>query len=177
MYSESCVLFIFVKTVYLKPLQSFAFIVLLLGTFSCTQTDLFEKTAVIPEHSWKSNFKPSFSFTIKDTSSPYMVYLIIRHNDRYSFNNIYVNLFAKGPGQDSTQGVTYDIRLGTDESGWLGSGMDDIYEHRVPLTPRSSEQAFYFRKPGEYTFTIEQIMRQDPLENVLNAGLRIEKKK
>ena len=31
-------------------------------------------------------------------------------------------------------------------------------------------------KAGNYTFTIEQIMREDPLENVLNVGLRIEKK-
>ena len=128
MYSESCVLFIFVKTVYLKLLQPLAFVILVLGTFSCTHTDLYEKTAVIPGHSWKSTFKP------------------------------------------------YDMRLGTDETGWLGSGMDDIYEHREPITPRSSEKAFYFRKPGDYTFTIEQLMRQDPLENVLNAGIRIEKK-
>jgi hypothetical protein len=31
------------------------------------------------------------------------------------------------------------------------------------------------RKKGDYTFTLEQIMREDPLKNVLNAGLRIEK--
>ena len=34
---------------------------------------------------------------------------------------------------------------------------------------------FYFRKKGDYTFTIEQIMREDPLNNVLNVGIRIEK--
>jgi gliding motility-associated lipoprotein GldH len=176
MSSETGVLFTFVKTHYLKALQSFLIIVCLLGCISCTRTNLFEKTAVIPGHSWKSNFKPSFTFSITDTTAPYMIYLIIRHNDRYSFNNIYVNLYAKGPGSDTAQVVPYDMRLGTDETGWLGSGMDDIYEHREPITPRSPDKAFYFRKPGEYTFTLEQIMRQDPLENVLNAGIRIEKK-
>lgn len=175
MSSETAVLFTFVKTHYLKVLQSFFITVCLLGCISCTRTNLFEKTAVIPGHSWKSSFKPSFTFTITDTTAPYTIYLIIRHNDRYSFNNIYVNLYAKGPGQDTAQVVPYDMRLGTDESGWLGSGMDDIYEHRHPVTPRSPDKAFYFRKPGEYTFTLEQIMRQDPLENVLNAGIRVEK--
>lgn len=160
----------------MKLLPSIAFILLLSAFASCTRTNLFEKTAVIPGHSWKSSFKPAFTFTISDTTSPYMIYLIIRHNDRYSFNNIYVNLYAKGPGLDTAQVVPYDMRLGTDESGWLGSGMDDIYEHRHAITPLSPEKAFYFRKPGEYTFTLEQIMRQDPLENVLNAGIRIEKK-
>mgnify|MGYP003461691057 FL=1 len=52
--------------------------------------------------------------------------------------------------------------------------MDDIYEHHIPLTPAGTP--FYFRKPGEYIFTIEQAMREDPLEHVMNVGLRIEKK-
>jgi hypothetical protein len=52
--------------------------------------------------------------------------------------------------------------------------MDDIYDHLIPLAPQN--QPLYFKTPGNYTFTIEQIMREDPLENVLNTGLRIEKK-
>lgn len=141
---------------------------------SCTAIDLYEKSVTIPGHSWKSDHKPSFTFTIKDTSSPYLIYLVLRHNDKYSFNNLYINLYAKQPGQDSAKPIRYDLRLATNEKGWLASGMDDIYEHRILLTPKGQE--FYFKKPGEYTFTIEQIMREDPLKNVLNAGLRIEKK-
>ena len=145
MSCKTGVLFTFVKTFYLKPVLYSRFLaailILLLGSLSCTQIDLFEKTAVIPGHSWKSSFRPSFTFTIKDTSAPYMVYFIIRHDDRYSYKNIYVNLYAKGPGQDTAQGVPYDIRLATDESGWLGSGMDDQVraksgdkvEHRLPV--------------------------------------------
>lgn len=143
-------------------------------TFSCTTIDLYEKSVTIPGHSWESDYKPSFTFTIKDTSSPYLLYFVLRHNDKYSFNNLYINLYAKQPGQDSAQSVRYDLPLATNEKGWLASGMDDIYEHRILLTPRGQE--FYFKKPGDYTFTIEQIMREDPLKNVLNAGLRIEKK-
>ena len=50
--------------------------------------------------------------------------------------------------------------------------MDDIYEHRLPLTPG----AIQLKKAGRYTFNIEQIMREDPLENVMDIGLRLEKK-
>ncbi len=142
--------------------------------YSCGTLDLFERSVAIPGHAWKSNYKPSFTFTIKDTSSPYDLFLILRHNDKYSFNNIYINLYAQTPGTDSPQAARYDLVLGTDEKGWLASGMDDIYEHRIALTP--TDQPSYFRKPGNYTFTIEQIMREDPLKNVLNVGLRIEKK-
>jgi gliding motility-associated lipoprotein GldH len=142
--------------------------------FSCTQIDLYEKTVTIPGHDWKNSFQPAFRFTIKDTASPYQLFLILRHNDKYDYNNIYINLYAKQPGSDSMQKVRYDLRLANNEQGWLASGMDDIYEHRIQLTP--SDQQFYFRKPGDYTFIVEQIMREDPLKNVLNVGLRIEKK-
>ena len=141
---------------------------------SCTTIDLYEKSVTIPGHSWKAGYKPAFTFTIKDTSSAYQLFLILRHNDKYNFNNIYINLDTQQPGHDSLQSARYDLRLATNEKGWLASGMDDIYEHRIPLTPMG--QQFYFRKPGNYTFSIVQIMRENPLNNVLNAGLRIEKK-
>jgi len=143
--------------------------------FSCTTIDLYEKSVSIPGHAWKSSYKPSFTFTIKDTSSAYELYLVLRHNDKYSFNNIYVNIYAQTPGADTAQAIRRDLTLGTDAEGWKdASGMDDIYEHRKPLTEK--DQPLYFNKPGDYTFTVEQIMREDPLQNVLNVGLRVEKK-
>ena len=141
---------------------------------SCTSIDLYEKNVTIPGHAWKNSFKPSFTFIIKDTSIPYRLFLVLRHNDKYNYDNIYINLYAKQPEQDSFQKVRFDLPLATTDKGWLGSGMDDIYEHRIPLT--AQDQQLYFRKKGSYTFIIEQIMREDPLENVLNVGLRIEKK-
>lgn len=140
----------------------------------CQTIDLYEKTASIPRHRWKSSFRPSFTFTIRDTTVPYKIFVTLRHRDQYHFNNIYVNLSTRQPGQDSAQTAMYDLKLGTDEEGWKGSGMDDIYEHRIPLVPDGED--FYFKRKGDYTFTIGQAMREDPLEYVLNVGLRIEKK-
>ena len=154
------------KTVFLSSR------IILLASYilcSCTTIDLYEKSVTIPKHQWNSSFKPAFDFTIKDTSAPYKLFFIIRHNGQYNFNNIFVNLYVKGPGQDTVQKIQQDLVLATNE-GWLASGMDDIYEHRIQL---GAEQNL---KAGHYTFTIEQIMREDPLANVLNVGLRIEKK-
>ena len=137
---------------------------------SCTTIDLYEKSVTIPKYQWNSSFKPTFDFTIKDTTASYKLFFVIRHNEQYNFNNIFVNLYVKGPGQDTTQKIQQDLVLATNEKGWLASGMDDIYEHRIQL---GSDQNL---KAGSYTFTIEQIMREDPLANVLNVGLRIEKK-
>jgi len=94
----------------------------------------------------------------------------LRHNEKYNFNNIYVNVYVKGPGQDTAQKIQENLVLATNEKGWLASGMDDIYDHRIQLGPEQSLKA------GKYNFIIEQIMRENPLNNVLNVGLRIEKK-
>jgi gliding motility-associated lipoprotein GldH len=140
---------------------------------SCTPIDLYEKVVAIPQHEWKSSFKPAFTFEIKDTTSPYQVYVILRHNNQYNYNNIWINLHTKSP-DGTVSKAQYELPLATNEKGWLGTGMDDLYEHRIALTPIN--QQFYFKKAGTYTFSLEHIMREEPLEHVLNAGLRIEKK-
>ena len=154
---------VLLKTSYILLITSY-----LLG--SCTTIDLYEKTVSIPKNSWKSEYKPEFSFTIKDTAALYQVYFIIRHNEKYNYNNIWINLYSQSPG-DTLHKAGYELQLATNEKGWLASGMDDIYEHRIKLTDDIRLKA------GTYKFIIENIMREDPLMNVMNVGLRLEKKK
>lgn len=162
----------------MKTLFRISFLLLLVSCtiLSCTAIDLYEKTASIPGHSWQNSYKPSFTFTIKDTTAGYQCFLVIRHNDKYAFNNIWLNITVKTPGSDVVKSFKTDRILATDEKGWLANGMDDIYEHRIDLNDILVENNVSFRNPGDYTFTLEQIMRESPLKNVLNAGLRIEKK-
>jgi gliding motility-associated lipoprotein GldH len=147
------------------------FLLYLLLLSSCTTIDLYEKNTVIPNHRWESSFKPSFSFEIKDTTSAYQLSFIVRHTEKYNFPNIFINLVAQLPGQDTSFTIRQDLTLASTEKGWLGTGMDDIYEHRIKLGEPQTLRA------GTYTFTIEQLMREDPLEHVMNAGLRLEKTK
>lgn len=137
---------------------------------ACTTVDLFEKTVSIPDHEWKSSLKPEFNFTITDTNSFYLAYLVLRHTEKYNYNNIWINYYYQPPG-DTLHKETREFQLATNEKGWLGTGMDDIYEHRIKLTPNARK----VQSPGEYKFVLENIMREDPLKHVLNVGIRIEK--
>jgi gliding motility-associated lipoprotein GldH len=169
-FSPDCLLS-FVKTFQLKNLFVSSFIVALIAysVAGCTTIDLYEKSVVIPDHAWDKNYRPFFDFTIKDTSAAYQLFFILRHNEKYSYNNIYVNVYVQAPGQDSAVKIQKDLELATNESGWKATAMDDIYEHRIEL---GSPQTL---KAGIYKFTVEQIMRENPLQNVLNVGIRIEK--
>ncbi|MGV3658240.1 MAG: gliding motility lipoprotein GldH [Chitinophagaceae bacterium] len=155
-----------------KPLLIIAFCMLQLA--ACTKINLYEKVVAVPGQAWQSSYKPSFTFEISDTTAPYQLFFILRHNNRYGYNNIWLNVHRQSPdGKTST--VPYELQLATNEKGWLAEGMDDLYAHRIPLTPPAND-TFYFNRAGKYTFTIEQTMREDPLQHVMNVGLRIEKK-
>lgn len=150
---------------------------LLLGWIlnSCTQLSLYERSVAIPKHRWHSHFVPSFDCSIKDTTARYDIALILRHRDLYRYNNIWLNITVTGPDQKKYSFDT-EKQLGTNENGWLGSGMDDIYEHRISLQKDLLTHGISLRNPGHYNFQIKQIMREDPLEYVMNVGIRIEKK-
>jgi gliding motility-associated lipoprotein GldH len=140
---------------------------------SCTiPSDVFEKDATLPGQEWQSNYHPTFSFDISrgDTGNRYNIYLVLRHTDAYNYNNIWIRGSVQQPGDSTTRSQRYDLSLADNQKGWTGSGMDDIYEHRIEI-----QHLTKFNHPGTYSFTLEQIMREDPLKHVLNIGVRIEK--
>jgi len=147
---------------------SFVLIASIVSFSACTTTGVFEKNIPIPNHKWESNFQPIIDFDITDTTSSYNIYIVLRHTNKYSYNNIWVKAMVKGPGSDQWKSQQLDLLLATNDKGWLGSGMDDIFEHRVLVQQQTL-------KAGRYQYSIQQIMREDPLPEVMNVGLRIEK--
>jgi gliding motility-associated lipoprotein GldH len=140
---------------------------------SCSlPSDVFEKDVALPGQQWPSSYHPTFSFDIskEDTTNRYNVYLVLRHTDAYNYNNIWLRGTAQQPGDTAAHSQLYDLSLADNQKGWTGSGMDDIYEHRIEI-----QHSTKFDHPGTYSFTLEQIMREDPLKHVLNIGVRIEK--
>ncbi|MFT3982202.1 MAG: gliding motility lipoprotein GldH [Ferruginibacter sp.] len=138
---------------------------------SCKQVELYEKNTPIPNYEWSSGYAATGTFHITDTVSSYNIYIVLRHTDAYNYNNIWMNIGLQAPG-DSLRYQKVDLSLGNDATGWDGTGMNDIWEVRKPLALNKR-----FIKMGEYRFSILQIMREDPLKNVMSAGLRVEKTK
>lgn len=153
----------------MKPIF-FLIIFYSLFVISCTTVDVFEKNITIPKHAWRSSFKPEIRFEIKDTLARYSIYAVIRHTDAYRYKNIWINMYMQMPG-DTLIKQRLDLRLATDDKGWLGTGMDDIFEHRILVT----QQPVSLKASGSYLFRLENIMREDPLEHVMNVGIRVEK--
>lgn len=144
------------------------FVVLFLS--GCSETGLYEKVYFMKGNAWSIDQRPEFVFDVKDTSSRYQVYFLIRHADAYEYNNIWISLMSRLPGDSISRKERFDIPL-ADQQKWLGTGMDDIFDHRVLLY----REPVKFSKPGQFTIHISHDMRVEPLDHVFNVGLRIEK--
>lgn len=140
------------------------------SVYGCTSVGVYEKNIAIPDHRWHSNFQPELSVDIKDTTAAYRVFVVVRHTNAYEYNNIWLNLYRKS-GKDSLPVLRMNLPLASNDKGWLGTGMDDIFEQRVLITPPEGTSLNH----GLQTFRLEQIMRRDPLPHVMNAGIRVEK--
>jgi gliding motility-associated lipoprotein GldH len=151
--------------------RSFLFLVFVVGFSGCNwTTGVFEKNLEFNSHEWPSLIKPTITFEITDTVSMYNIYIVLRHTDAYHFNNIYIRAIVKEPGDAQGRTGVYDLQLATNGKGWIGTAMDDIYDARLLIQPKTR-----FKKSGIYHMTLEQLMREDPLKNVLSAGLRVER--
>lgn len=137
----------------------------------CNTLDVYEQIHSFSTHEWKSADKPSFTFTITDTTSRYDIYVILRHEDAYHFKNIWLNVSTIAP-KDTLKTQLINVPLADNKKGWLAAGMDDIYDHRARITA-----APVALRKGDYTFTLQQNMREEPLQYVLAAGIRVEKSK
>jgi gliding motility-associated lipoprotein GldH len=165
---------IFVKSLKLKFNKRTSLYLVIACSFfmavsSCTTSDAFEKTTFFPKHEWRSADKEPFTFSISDTASLYNIYIVLRHSDAYKYNNIWMNVTTQ-INNDSATTKQLELVLGDNSKGWLGAGMDDIYEHKILINRYPVKL-----KKGDYHFMLQHTMREDPLQYIFNAGIRVEK--
>ena len=153
-----------------KSLSIYLVFVLVLIT-SCKTVTLYEQNTIYPDHQWSSKTINGYQFNIEDTNTMYKVFFVIRHHNAYHYKNIWLQVNMKAPG-DSLVKQAMNLNLADDLNGWLGTGMDDIYDQRIPITPKPIKL-----HKGVYHFSVQHTMREDPLQNILSTGIRVEKVK
>ena len=141
----------------------------LLSITACQTIPLSEQNTIHPEHQWNSAKPEKYLFNITDTNQLYKVIFVIRHHNAYHYKNIWVELSHSSAGEKA-QTAAFNLNLANDQKGWLGTGMDDIYDQRIPLYTKPVKLSY-----GMHTFIIKHTMREDPLQNILSTGIRIEK--
>lgn len=143
---------------------------LLLGLLiSCDPNRVYDQNVRIINQSWNKDSLIKFQFHIEDTISLHKFYLNIRHNTDYPYSNIYFFMNGIFPNGNKTRD-TIECLLADPRGNWLGKGAGKIRDNRILL-----REHLRFPVRGDYTFEIEQAMRQISLKGVEDIGIRIEK--
>ena len=136
---------------------------------SCEPIQLYEQNTIYPKHEWSSKQVNHYQFNITDTNALYKIFFVIRHHNTYRYKNIWLQMDTQSP-MDSVVKQTLNLQLADDQKGWLGVGMDDMYDQRIPINAVPTKL-----KKGVYRFSMQHTMREDPLSGILSTGLRVEK--
>lgn len=153
----------------IRNLKLFLWFLALVALSSCTQNDLYEKLNNISGGAWARADVQRYELDISDSTRPYHIFVVIRHQHNYAYRNLWVNLGMQSPGDSAMTTQPFELQLAAADK-WLGTGMADVYERRILLFPRPVQ----FPRTGKIIFTLQQNMRVDPLPGILQAGIRVE---
>lgn len=137
---------------------------------SCTNGTFYEKNEPIPNRSWTYEKKPAFNIHIDDSKAKYDIYINLRHSNEYRFSNLFVLLHEKGNNLADTA-YRKEIPLAQLDGRWLGNSAGSLYEVQY-----LAKENFVFPDTGTYTFAIEQNMRETPLKDIVDVGIKVIKK-
>lgn len=158
----------------MKPVKILFLFVALLVTFlaSCQdQSAIVDTNIELDKHNWSYTEKVKIPLRIEATDISYNFYLNLRHTSDYKYSNIFMLIHIIGPdGKKTTE--RREFKLALPDGEWLGSGSGNLYSYQILF-----KEGHKFSLPGNYVIELEQNMRDNPLDYVTDAGIRVEKAK
>ncbi len=143
--------------------------VLAIALVGCDENRIFDENTELTDRSWDYENVLPYEVEITDTNLRYNVYVNLRHTNQYANSNLWVLLYTTFPSGEKLE-RRVELPLASKEGKWYGNHSGSIVNHQVPI-----QQNAIFPEKGIYRFEIEQNMRRNPLGEVLDVGLRVEK--
>jgi gliding motility-associated lipoprotein GldH len=137
---------------------------------SCEDQRFFEEYISIPDSKWEASKHANFEVSIEDTAANYDFFINIRNTASFPYSNLFLFINTYFPDGRASRD-TVELFLADNEGKWLGQGSGRIYDNRVLF-----KRNVIFPLKGTYVFEVEQAMRQEVLPEIMDVGLRIEKK-
>ena len=154
--------------------NSLLFFVAAMMLVSCDKTRVFDEYKSVGK-AWHKDSIVSFNLPKIDTTEYYNLYLNIRDNDNYPFNNLFVIVSLEHAG-GLTKVDTLEYQMANADGSLLGDGFTDVKESKLYYKERMKF------KSGVYKVNIRQATRKtgkvtgvQKLEGITDVGFRIEK--
>ena len=143
---------------------------ILLSGFACQNPNvLVDENQSINQARWTYVNPIKIKVPIVDTAAAYTLFINLRHTEAYAYSNIFIRIKQGNPNKTQTV-WRKEYTLANLDGEWLGTGSGNLRSHQLVLFKNH-----HFSQPGTYVFELEQYMRDNPLKEVSDIGLRVEK--
>ena len=164
---------------HLRKTNFIGLLLLLLFFTACDEKQFYSEYKEL-DGSWKKSDTLRFTFEQKDTIKPYNLFLAVRNNNDYPFNNMYLIVSLKEPGKKPTIKIdTLEYLMANPDGTLLGEGFSDVKESKLWYL-----ENFRFKRVGKYNVEVVQAVREtgkvsgvSELKGITELGLRIENSK
>lgn len=153
--------------------SNFLFMLIVFLLFSCDKKRVFDDYKSVG-NSWNKDSLVSFDLPKLDTKKEYNLFINLRDNNDYPFNNIFLIVSMSYP-DGITKIDTLEYQMADAEGNLLGDGFSDVKESKLVFKEREKF------KNGKHKVTIKHAARQtgkvtgiDKLEGITEVGFRIE---
>lgn len=161
----------FTRGYFYLSVRAIFFLSIITFLYSCDRSVVFEDNVKLPDNHWEQKNVVELKTDIQDTITPQNIYINVRNAGGYQFSNLFVFFTTETPS-GKMERDTVEITLADPSGKWLGDGLGDIWDNRFLF-----KSNFRFPEKGTYSFRMEQAMRIDPLPQIMDVGIRIEKVK
>tara|TARA_B100000378_G_scaffold227784_1_gene192121 strand:- start:1262 stop:1744 length:483 start_codon:yes stop_codon:yes gene_type:complete len=151
-------------------------LLLIICLVSCDAKREYDEYKSLPENGWSKDSTITFKVNEIDTVNAYNLFINLRNNSNYNYNNIYLITEMNFPN-GKVISDTLEYEMAYPNGDWMGVGFGEIKESK--LWYKSGVQ---FPEEGVYQFKIRQAMRKSgnvdgvqTLEGITDVGFRIEK--
>lgn len=142
---------------------------------SCDKKRVFDQYKSLGK-TWHKDSIASFTYNNQDTTKAYDLFVNLRSNNDYPFNNIFLIVAMEAPG-GLTKVDTLEYQMANPDGSLLGSGFSDVKESKLYFKGK-----YKFQSVGDYKIGIRQAVRQtgkvagvQELAGVTEVGFRVEK--
>jgi gliding motility-associated lipoprotein GldH len=157
----------------MKINNSILFLLVTFLFFSCDKKRVFDEYKTLGG-SWNKDSVVSFDLPVLDSTKRYNLFVNLRANNDYPFNNLFLIVSLEMPN-GYTKVDTLEYQMANPDGEILGNGFTDLKESKL----------FYKEKVrfrGKYKVNIKQSLRESGkiqgtknLEGITDVGFRIEK--
>jgi len=160
----------------MKVKNNFLFLLFVLALVSCDKKSVFDQYKSV-DNSWHKDSIVSFKLPQLDKGKKYNLFLNIRNNNDYPYNNLFLIVSMIQPNKKVLVD-TLEYQMTNPDGSLLGEGFSDVKLSKLVYKGNQS-----FDLKGDYTVKIQHANRQTgkivgikDLKGVTDVGFRIELK-